>query len=86
MKLKDIKPEKIKTRKCPKCGAQMYETGTSWSCSRCNYYEAKEMCSHKYSRGINFVTGKFFSFCLKCGKRWYDDGKRWEEQKKEVIR
>ena len=42
MRLKDIKPEKTKTRKCPKCGAPMYETGTSWSCSRCNYYEVKK--------------------------------------------
>lgn len=43
MRLKDIKAGEIKTKPCPKCGADMYETGTSWSCSQCNYYELKQV-------------------------------------------
>jgi len=40
-----------------------------------------EKCQHEYSRGISCMRGEFFSFCVKCGKKWYDKGKRWEEQK-----
>jgi len=41
-KLKDIKAEgEVKTFPCPWCGAKVYETGTTWACSKCNFYMPK---------------------------------------------
>lgn len=44
MKLRDIEQEEreVEVKKCPKCAkGKLYETGTSWSCNRCNYSERK---------------------------------------------
>ena len=40
-------------------------------------------CKHKnLSRGIYSPTGKFYTFCQDCNKRWYDGGKRWQNDPK----
>jgi len=40
-------------------------------------------CNHKISRGIDCRRGEFFSYCMICGEKWNDNGKRWEKQNKE---
>jgi len=40
-------------------------------------------CNHKINRGIDCGQGEFFSFCEVCGAKWYDNGKRWENAKKQ---
>ena len=36
-------------------------------------------CKHELSRGIwRFEPTRYYSFCIKCKMKWFDDGKRWE--------
>ena len=42
----------------------------------------KKKCQHLViSRGIEFTTGKFYSFCEECGKKWFDGGKKYLKRK-----
>jgi len=43
-------------------------------------------CKHEISRGIDCRLGEFFSYCIICGAKWNDNGKKWEKQNKERLK